>query len=268
MRLVRPATRERLVAGLPRWVSEQVPRDHHEPERVWARRRRVVGGVSVVGAGLLGLSLSAKPGSGRFIVLTLSVAGTWLAGGLTSGPLHLGFVQSGRGGLRRPVVLPVLTGVAAFGAFYGLARVCRRVPVLDRAIRSVLAHAQAGGLPLVVLTTLLNGASEEVFFRGAMYAAFRTEHPEVVSTAVYTLATAATRNPSLVLAAGFMGALFGWQRRISGGIQAPLLTHLTWSVLMLAFLPPLFPPDPPAAPSAGTTGPAAEPPTAPPAAGA
>ena len=26
----------------------------------------------------------------------------------------------------------------------------------------------------------------------------------------------------------------------TGGIQAPLLTHLTWSVLMLRFLPPLF----------------------------
>jgi membrane protease YdiL (CAAX protease family) len=37
-----------------------------------------------------------------------------------------------------------------------------------------------------------------------------------------------------------MGMLFAWQRRATGGIQAPLLTHLTWSVLMLRFLPPLF----------------------------
>ena len=29
-------------------------------------------------------------------------------------------------------------------------------------------------------------------------------------------------------------------QRSTGGIQAPLLTHLTWSVLMLRFLPPLF----------------------------
>jgi hypothetical protein len=34
--------------------------------------------------------------------------------------------------------------------------------------------------------------------------------------------------------------LFGLQRRATGGIQAPLITHLTWSVLMLRFLPPLF----------------------------
>ena len=37
-----------------------------------------------------------------------------------------------------------------------------------------------------------------------------------------------------------MGLLFGMQRRASGGIQAPMLTHLTWAMLMLRFLPPLF----------------------------
>ena len=37
-----------------------------------------------------------------------------------------------------------------------------------------------------------------------------------------------------------MGSLFGMQRRITGGIQAPVLTHVTWSALMLRFLPPLF----------------------------
>ena len=61
-----------------------------------------------------------------------------------------------------------------------------------------------------------------------------------VSTAAYMLATTATRNPALVLASGVMGALFAWQRRATDGVQAPLLTHLTWSALMLRFLPPLF----------------------------
>ena len=64
--------------------------------------------------------------------------------------------------------------------------------------------------------------------------------PVAASTAVYTLATTTTRNPALVLAAGVMGTLFSLQRRASGGLQAPLLTHLTWSTLMVRFLPPLF----------------------------
>jgi uncharacterized protein len=59
------------------------------------------------------------------------------------------------------------------------------------------------------------------------------------------LAATATCNPALILASATMGALFGLQRRATGGIQAPLLTHLTWSTLMLRFLPPLL--DDPAA---------------------
>ena len=53
--------------------------------------------------------------------------------------------------------------------------------------------------------------------------------------------TAATRNPALVLAGTATSVLFGLQRRISGGILASALSHLTWSLLMLRYLPPLFP---------------------------
>ena len=66
------------------------------------------------------------------------------------------------------------------------------------------------------------------------------DNPELKSTAVYALTTTSTRNPALVLASIAMGLLLGLQRRATGGIQAPVLTHLTWSVLMLRFLPPLF----------------------------
>ncbi|OXR39584.1 hypothetical protein B7C42_08348 [Nocardia cerradoensis] len=61
---------------------------------------------------------------------------------------------------------------------------------------------------------------------------------------MYVLTTTATRNPALVLAAAVMGSLFGLQRRRTGGITASLLTHLTWSTLMLHYLPPLFLPEP------------------------
>ncbi len=37
-----------------------------------------------------------------------------------------------------------------------------------------------------------------------------------------------------------MGTLFGLQRRASNGLQAPVITHLTWSALMVRYLPPLF----------------------------
>ena len=44
----------------------------------------------------------------------------------------------------------------------------------------------------------------------------------------------------LVFAAILMGTLFGFQRRASGGILASMLTHLTWSTIMLFTLPPLI----------------------------
>lgn len=194
----------------------------------------------MLGAGLLGRSLSSRPASKEFYTLTLSVAATWTAGGLLSGPLHLGWIEGRDERLRRPVITPVATGVGAFGFFYGCALVSRRVPFLDHALTRVLRFADQGATPLVALTVCANGLAEEVFFRGALYAAVEERHAVAVSTAVYTLATVPTRNPALVLAAGVMGTLFGLQRRASGGIQASALTHLTWSALMLRYLPPLF----------------------------
>jgi membrane protease YdiL (CAAX protease family) len=238
--LISDARLSRVLAAAPSWLVDKVPRDHHETDAAFRRRRRVTAGVSVAGAGLLGVSLSQKPDSPSFYALTLGVAGTWLAGGLASGPLHLGWVQTPTATLRRPLLTPVVAGAGAFGLFYAAALVAKRIPPLDAAVTRVLRYAQQGNPGLVTVTTLANGVAEEVFFRGALYAAAGVEHPVLKSSAVYTLATVATRNPALVLASVPMGLLFALQRRVTGGIQAPALTHLTWSVLMLRYLPPLF----------------------------
>ncbi|KAA1422574.1 CPBP family intramembrane metalloprotease [Mumia zhuanghuii] len=189
---------------------------------------------------MLGVSLSTEPGSRQFYGLTLATAATWSLGSLASGPLHQGWIEMQDGVRRRPVMVPVVTGVGAFGCFVAGALVARRVPVLDDAVRRVLRFAEEGSTPLVVLTTVANGAAEELFFRGALYDAVGERHPVLVSTLAYTATTAASRNPSLTLAGAVMGTLFGLQRRATGGIQAPLLTHLTWSALMLRYLPRLF----------------------------
>jgi uncharacterized protein len=184
-----------------------------------------------VGAGLLGGSFAAKPGSPRFYRRTFGVAATWIAGGLVSGPVSRG---------RKTVLTPVALGAGAFGVFYVCALVARHVPPLNRAITGVLRYEDQGSSALVLLTAVTNGAAEEVFFRGALYEAAQGKHPVLLSTGVYALVTTATRNPALVLASIAMGTLFGLQRRATGGVQTPMLTHLTWSALMLRFLPPLF----------------------------
>ncbi len=218
-------------------LLDKAPRDHRETDAAYHRRRQIVSVTGVVGSALLQRSLTRAPGSRSFYAYAFAVAGTWVAGGLSAGPLHLGREPTR---LRRPVLEPVATGAAAFGALYACALVARRVPVLHTAVSDVLAFAENGRASHVLATTLVNGAAEEVFFRGALYAAFGEGHQVAATTAAYTLTTVATRNPALVLAAAGMGTLFGLQRRSTGGVQAPLLTHVTWSSLVLRYLPPLF----------------------------
>jgi uncharacterized protein len=195
-------------------------------------RRAVATAAGLTGTGLLRFALAGKPGSPRFYIASLGTAAVWTAGAVASGYR----VRAGRVGGHG--LAPVATGAGAFTVFYAAALVARRLPVLETAISSVLRHADVGSAPLV-LTSCANAVGEELFFRGALYAA-AGRHPVATSTFAYTAATAATGNPALTLAGAAMGLLLGEQRRVSGGVQAPVLTHLTWSVLMVRFLPRLF----------------------------
>ena len=62
----------------------------------------------------------------------------------------------------------------------------------------------------------------------------------LLTTALYAVATYATGNVMLTFAAVLLGFVVGLQRRASGGILAPILTHLTWSLTMLFVLPLVF----------------------------
>ena len=211
------------------------------PATARARRRLIVTATGIGGAGLLGISLSTKAGSPQFYILTMGLAGTWAAGALSSGPLPLNMTKDRDGTWCRPVVMPVLTGAGAFGLFYGAARLARHILPLSRAIASVLHYAADGSTPLVLATASANAVAEELFFRGALWPLTGESHPIARTTLAYAATTAATRNPALVLAGTATSVLFGLQRRTSGGILAPALSHLTWSLLMLRYLPPLFP---------------------------
>ena len=214
-----------------------------EPANRCRRRPKVIAGSCVTGAALLGASFSTKPGSPRFYAVSLGAAGIWLIGGLRSGPRYLGWQHGRPDQLRRTVVAPIAAGAAAFGIFYVGAQIARRIPVLNAAITSVMRYTHEGSGPLMMATVVVNAIGEEVFFRGALFDAVDDRRRGVsTSTAVYSLVITATRNPALVLASGIMGTLFARQRRATGGIQASTLTHVTWSMLMLRFLPRLFRP--------------------------
>jgi CAAX protease family protein len=223
-----------------RALWEVVPRDHREAASALRRRRLVTAAFVVLGALVLGFSLRIEPGSGWFYPATLGLAAVWTVGAFASGPLHLGRIAHA-GGPRRPVVPPVLLGLALAALFVLGGLAVREVAFLDDQVRSVLDHADEGSRPLLVLVTVVNGVAEELFFRGAAYAAV-TRHPVTVTTVAYAVATLATGNVMLALAAAVLGVVVGLERRASGGILAPVLTHVTWSVAMLFLLPAIFGP--------------------------
>lgn len=220
-------------------LVDPVERDHHQPDRDFRRRRIVVAITLVLGATLLAVSLSTEPGEFAFYPLTIGLAAVWIIGGFVSGPLHAGRIDA-FGTLRRPIVTPIVIGLALGGVFVVGGLVVREIPVLRDIVSSVLAHAELGSLPMIVFITLLNGVAEEVFFRGALFAAAGKAHPVAVTTVIYTVATLATGNPMLAFAAVLLGLVVGLQRRASGGILAPILTHVAWSAVMVLVLPPLF----------------------------
>jgi len=227
------------VADPPSWTVKRLFQAGCGCDKPTRRRRGLAAAVALTGTGLLGASLSAKPGSREFYALTFTAAGTWLVGGLLAEPLDWSALRGEERSFGRLVAVPVLTGAAAFGAFFGAALVARRIPVLNDALTSALSYAERGSDSLV-MATLANGVAEEVFFRGSVFNALGSSHPVAASTAAYVLTTSATRNPALVLASGVMGTLFAVQRRASGGLLAPILTHVTWSALMLRYLPVVF----------------------------
>ena len=223
---------------LQRALWDVVPRDHRESPRRLRRRQVVTVAFVVIGAVVLGFSLRIEPGNVWFYPATLGLAAVWTVGAFASGPLHLGRIAH-PAGPRRPVVTPVLLGLGLAAVFVAGALVVREVSFLDRQVRSVLDFADQGSWPLLVAITAVNGFAEELFFRGAVYAA-TPRHPVPVTTTAYVLATAATGNVMLSFAAVLLGAVVGLERRASGGILAPVLTHVTWSTAMLVALPLLF----------------------------
>lgn len=225
-------------AWLRRSLWEKVARDQRDTPRGLLRRQFVAGATILVGALVLGVSLRIEPGSAWFYPATLLLAGVWTGGALLSGPLHLGRIAV-RDRLRRPVLAPFVLGLGLAAAFLVGGLVLRPVSLVADQVTDVLDHAAQGAMPAIVAVTVVNGIAEELFFRGAVYAAL-PRRPVLVSSAAYTVTTVATGNLLLTLAAAGLGVVVGLERRASGGILGPVITHLTWSLAMLFGLPLLF----------------------------
>ena len=109
------------------------------------RRKIVVSVVLLIGATLLGYSLSRPPGDSTFLWLTLALAGVWAVGAFVSGPLHLGHVRF-RGRNQRPVITGTFVGLALGGAFVVGGLVAREIPGVREYITNVLQYVNTGPL--------------------------------------------------------------------------------------------------------------------------
>lgn len=212
---------------------------HHEPPSVVRRRRVVVALTLVIGAAVLGFSLRRTPGESSFYWLTLALAAVWIVGGFLSGPVHLGGI-CWRGRNQRPVISGTAIGLLLGGIFVLGGLIAREIPAVSALIIRVLQFASHGTFLPIVVITVVNGVAEEVFFRGALYTALGRHAPVAISTLLYLCVTLASGNPMLGFAAIILGTVCALERRASGGVLAPLLTHFVWGLIMVLALPPLF----------------------------
>lgn len=222
-----------------RAVATNAAVPHREWPAVVLRRRVVVSVVLVAGAALMAYALTRPPGDASFYWLTLSLAGVWLVGSLLSGPLHLGRT-TWRTTARRPVITGAVAGLVLGAVFLAGGLVARHIPAVAERINEVLEYTQHGRLAPIAVIALINGVAEELFFRGALYTALGRFHPVAISTVLYAAATLATGNPMLAFAGIILGAVCGLQRLATGGVLAPVLTHIVWGQIMVLALRPTF----------------------------
>jgi CAAX protease family protein len=218
-------------------VNVAVP--HHEPPSTVRRRRIVVVIVLVLGAGVLSFALRAHPGESSFYWLSLALAVVWAIGAFASGPLHLGGV-CWRGRNQRPVISGTVIGLLLGAVFVLGGLVAREIQPVSRLITQVLGYTDQGSWRLTMAIALVGAVAEELFYRGALYTALGRRYPVLVSTVVYVVATLASGNLMLGFAAIFLGTVCALERRATGGVLAPILTHFVWSLVVLLALPPLF----------------------------
>lgn len=208
--------------------------------RTGARRNRgIAAATAVTGAVLLYLGVQVEPGDGSFYAFTVALALVWVIGSLlTARSRTFGSIREGRA--LRDILLGAAGGVALLVVFLVGAGLVAHIDFLAEPVEELLAHARFGALPIVAAITVLNGVTEEIFFRGALHESLGgTQTRRLVGTTlIYTLVTAASGIPLLALAAASMGVLAELLRQRTGALLAPITAHLTWSMGMLFLLQP------------------------------
>ena len=215
-----------------------VARDHFETPEQLVQRRWVSAVTLAIASFLMAWSLRITPGDPAIYAITLALGTTWVVGALLSGKLHRGSANARRADKdSRAVLQSLLLGLLLVGLFLTGAVVISAIPALRDPLLALLEHARVGLLPVFIGLLFLNAVAAELFFRGGLYAATGGPHAVLITTFVFALTTVSTGIPTLVVGAAVLGAVVGLQRRVTGGVLAPIVTHVTWLTGMVLLLP-------------------------------
>lgn len=214
-----------------------VGRQQGDEGRAVVRRRVVAATTFVVGVALVTLTLRIRPGDPLFYPVGIALAAVWTAGAFLSGPVGVGRIVARRGRTVVPVLQPFVVGLVLLALFLAGAAMVAVVPLLREPVEGLLDKARYASLPVVWAITAVNGVAEELFFRGALQPAIPARYAVPVTTLLYTATTVGSGVPLLTLAAFLLGMVTCLQRRMTGGVLAPVITHVTWSTGMLFLLP-------------------------------
>lgn len=215
-----------------------VDRDHTESPEQLVHRRWLSSATLAVGSFMMAWTIRIQPGDPAIYAAGLALGTTWIVGALLSGKVYLGFGYTRKGNQDgRAILQSLMIGLVLIGVFLLGALVVAGIPFLRDPLLALLAHAELGLLPVIVGLVAINAVAEELFFRGGLYAATGGAHEVLITTFVYALSTVPTGIPMLVFGTAVLGVVVGLQRRVTGGVLAPIITHLTWLLGMVFLLP-------------------------------
>ncbi|OYO13770.1 CPBP family intramembrane metalloprotease [Enemella evansiae] len=201
--------------------------------------RIAVAVIGVLGVAASGWVLRLPVTDTRFFPATAVLGLIWLGGALLA--VRVGGQRIPLGGRdARALGLGIGAGLALLTLFVLGALIVSRLPLLRDPVLALIGHAGQEALPVAIIATAVNGIAEECYFRGALYQALPARTAILGSTAVYALGAAASGIVLLVLAALLLGLLTALLRHRTGGIAAPVLAHVIWSLGMLLLLPMLL----------------------------
>jgi membrane protease YdiL (CAAX protease family) len=146
---------------------------------------------------------------------------------------------------RRLVAMGGASGLVLYALFSGGALVVRATPLWP-GIQSVveLTRTAAPGMVAVLVIVLGTSPSEEVLWRGAVFARLTRRYgagwrPVVLDAVLYALFVGLSGSLVLPLAALVCGTVWARQRQVTGSLVPSLVSHALWSLLMFLYIPGL-----------------------------